>query len=991
MADDPLDQLRSYASKIVERDGENLEIAKRKVQPKTGQRKLSTLQTSLESFGVTAYTALREDNTPILTIRPTINAPDVEIAAPPTIHSESESLEAIISHYRPVFGIQDDKVDAALNPGLHPADPQISQMAKFVLNNSDAINRWIPSVGRIDLPGNENQPWAGTGWLIYSGIEDDVIVTNAHVALEFAARSGAGFAFTPLPYLARLQAPIIDFRHEQPNDPLVRSYPVTEVLYIGTPGQLDVALMRVSRQGASPLTAPIALAGTDPPANLPVVAIGYPGTDGSHYDPATLLRVFGNVFETKRASPGRIVGSDPQGLSHDCSTMPGSSGTLVLDPTAGKAVGLHFQGVPFQTNHAIPASLLAKVLRDESWSSVISTSGPGADESCALHRPSAPPSSSGDQRMSRDNSEKEDFAEPKVARITVPLEITVRIGSAMRADGPPQGAVRARPHSMTPEEAALSVRKALENNKDVLDVRSRLLFVNGRLTNTRGVVIKVRPEASRNFKDYSLESTIGHVDVAIERASLEMVANALAKDAGIVPSDSLEAPAKMQAYRRDLTDPRFNLDPVTGQMNVILHVSPEAGWRVLSKFFEANDYNRLTVGIYNFTAPHIIGAVRDALNRNNTKMTMTIDRKSDDISDKGVKKNDWPEEKMIADFAHTAGNRFEWTPASISGPGRLFATSYHIKVGVVTQDNDNLRLCLSSGNWASSNEPPFDDVNNPIGSLTWSDVKAYDRDWHAVIANNKLATTFRNHLEQDYIDSKALAGREAAAEPPLELIVPDDYFLEAPRRVTNYKAFAPLPLNETLTIQPVLTPDNYPDVVTPFIKSARKSVLFINQSFDIKDDVDQIPPHYKSLLDALLDRQQEELDVRIIFRSGYGKEGDIFRNAVEYGFQKNSIRFYATCHTKGIIVDGVHVLLGSQNWTGAGTEPNRDASILIWNCPQAAAYFTEIFEFDWENIASNQLPADHGPTRAVHTSRSDEEATVPTGMRIVPWGVWSGS
>ena len=174
------------------------------------------------------------------------------------------------------------------------------------------------------------------------------------------------------------------------------------------------------------------------------------------------------------------------------------------------------------------------------------------------------------------------------------------------------------------------------------------------------------------------------------------------------------------------------------------------------------------------------------------------------------------------------------------------------------------------------------------------------------------------------------------------------------------------------------------------IKSAEDSVLFINQSFDIKEDPDQIPEHYRRLLDALLDKQKKIDDVRIIFRSGFGKERDVLRNAVEFGFDKNRIRFFGTCHTKGIVVDEKRVLLGSQNWTGAGTKPNRDASLLI-ESEEAARYFADIFEFDWANLATNRVPADHGPTRRAHATSGEEEAVIPAGFRVVSWGAWSGT
>jgi hypothetical protein len=596
-------------------------------------------------------------------------------------------------------------------------------------------------------------------------------------------------------------------------------------------------------------------------------------------------------------------------------------------------------------------------------------------------------------------------------RIVVPLEITIRIGDLALAAGddstgatsgqtPRRAALTAR--SAAPKEAAAAVKQHLQGNPNVVGVRATYLFKNGQLSDQKGVVIKVRPEASRDPKDYGLEASIGGVPVSIETADLESLAGALAPEAleslmGTLEPEALEAPATMQAYKRSLSDPRFNLDPVTDNVTLTLHVSPEAGWRELAKFFEGDDYERITVGMYNFTAPHIIDAVRTAVEPNSRQMTLTLDRKSDDLGG-GTKKDDWPEEKVMKTLKHDAGDRFKWTPASVSGPGRLFATSYHIKVAVLSGRADrgraatlrDKRFWLSSGNWASSNQAPLDDQEHPLESLTWADVRNYDRDWHAVVVNEKLAKTFRNHLEQDFTDCDTLARQEAVAPTLPDLIVPEDYFLEAPRMMRDYKPFPPKVITGRLKVQPVLTPDNYPDVVLPLIKGAQDSVLFINQSFDIKEDPTQIPEHYRPLLDALLDRQKKIRDVRIIFRSGYGKERDVFRNAVEFGFDKKRIKFFGTCHTKGIVVDKKRVLLGSQNWTGAGTKPNRDASLLI-ESEEAAKYFADIFEFDWNNVATDRVPPDHGPTRRAHAASGGEEAVIPAGFRVVPWGAWNGT
>jgi PLD-like domain len=583
-------------------------------------------------------------------------------------------------------------------------------------------------------------------------------------------------------------------------------------------------------------------------------------------------------------------------------------------------------------------------------------------------------------------------------RIVIPLEITVRIGDSGAAvsDVSAGSLSTSRPAPLiakpgSPEAAAAAVRRHIQSNPNVVGIRATYLFHDGELSDEKGVVIKVRPEASRDPNDYGLEPSIGSIPVSIEMADLESLARAL------VPEEALEAPAKMQAYKRDLSDPKFKLEPINDDMTLTLHVSPEAGWRELSKFFDGDDYDRITIGMYNFTAPHIIEAIQNAIEPHNRQMTLTLDRKSDDIGG-GTKKDDWPEEKVMQTLKHDAGDRFKFTPASVSGPGRLFATSYHIKVAVLSGRSEGARggalrdkrFWLSSGNWASSNQAPLDDRDHPLDGLTWVDVRNYDRDWHAIVANEKLARVFRNHLEQDFADCEAQAGEEAAAPIFPDLIVPEDYFLEAPRTMRNYKPFPPKVINQRVKVQPILTPDNYPDVVLPLIKGATESVLFINQSFDIKEDETQIPEHYKRLLDALLDRQKKIPDVRIIFRSGFGKERDVFRNAVEFGFDKKRIKFFGTCHTKGIVVDKKRVLLGSQNWTGAGTKPNRDASLLIDN-EEAAKYFADIFEFDWANVATGRVPPDHGPTRRAHAASGDQEAVIPAGFRVVPWGAWSGS
>ncbi|HYP25836.1 MAG TPA: hypothetical protein VE262_03875 [Blastocatellia bacterium] len=72
------------------------------------------------------------------------------------------------SHFFPRDGKPADSV--VRRDRLHTAKPAL-----------DAV---IPAVGRVEVTNHPGYTWVGTGWLI----GEDVIVTNHHVAREFALR-----------------------------------------------------------------------------------------------------------------------------------------------------------------------------------------------------------------------------------------------------------------------------------------------------------------------------------------------------------------------------------------------------------------------------------------------------------------------------------------------------------------------------------------------------------------------------------------------------------------------------------------------------------------------------------------------------------------------------------------------------------------------------------------------------------------------------------
>jgi hypothetical protein len=178
-------------------------------------------------------------------------------------------------------------------------------------------------------------------------------------------------------------------------------------------------------------------------------------------------------------------------------------------------------------------------------------------------------------------------------RIVIPLEITVRIGDsgASVSDVSAGSLSPSRPAPLiakpgSPEAAAAAIRQHIQTNPNVVGVRATYLFHDGELSDEKGVVIQVRPEASRDPR-----TTASNLRLAVSpfRSRWPIWNPSPVRS---YRKKLLKRRPKCIAYKRDLSDPKFKLDPITDDMTLTLHVSPEAGWRELSKFFDGDDYDR---------------------------------------------------------------------------------------------------------------------------------------------------------------------------------------------------------------------------------------------------------------------------------------------------------------------------------------------------------------------------------------------------------------
>jgi phosphatidylserine/phosphatidylglycerophosphate/cardiolipin synthase-like enzyme len=433
------------------------------------------------------------------------------------------------------------------------------------------------------------------------------------------------------------------------------------------------------------------------------------------------------------------------------------------------------------------------------------------------------------------------------------------------------------------------------------------------------------------------------------------------------------APPKSGSYKEP-TPP--NLPLVEEPMQLTICVSPEAGWTELEQFL-GETQSTLTVAMYQFTAPHIFKAIEQAVRPSGRKFELILHPVPEKPAKSGVKANDLNEdEDVIQPLEAEMRNRFEQTWATLvskQNPDGLFASAYHIKVAV----RDSSAVWLSSGNWQSSNQPdvhPF--VDNP-DELPTGFQRKYNRDYHAIIKNDKLASIYEFYIKRDFEQAAAQAGETVSFAQPdnlaeAELFVPAEgeepvAFAKPPQ------LFKPLELNRKVSVQPLLTPDNYAENALNLINSAEKSVWFQNQYINFRGTDDDFT-EFKLLVGALKKKIDAGLDVRIICRDMMKQESlDVL---IALDFPKDVFRFQPACHNKTIIIDGKTVMFGSHNWSNEGVKSNRDAS-LIFNDEEIAAYLAKVYDYDWTTLATAH------PAKARPRVARDGEPT-PAGFNRVP-------
>jgi phosphatidylserine/phosphatidylglycerophosphate/cardiolipin synthase-like enzyme len=519
----------------------------------------------------------------------------------------------------------------------------------------------------------------------------------------------------------------------------------------------------------------------------------------------------------------------------------------------------------------------------------------------------------------------------------------------------------------TPSLAALPelIERRLDTFRlpGVLSVRPGFQLVDGWLTNTPAIVVTVEGEAP-----LGLPSELGGFPVDVRVASARKRAalldpagyaasGAAAPDEGkvpefahevlvaerpaqasVAPAPALIAPAKKTQlpYSPPAGVP---LTPVTGELTVELAASPDAGWAQLGAFLAATQ-RELVIGLYDFTSAHVLAAFEKAAA--GKKVTLTLDHPAKNPT------ADQTDEQTVAALEKALGGNLEhaWALSGMDpkATATVFQTAYHIKVAA----QDSSAVWLSSGNWNNSNQPAIDSVTNPGDAGA---ARGRDRDWHVVVRSPELTKTFAAYLANDYRVAAQHNEPSAAGMQP-ELLRPA---VETPPFAQFFPAQT---ITDQMTITPVLTPDAgvYVGAVKALIASATSTLHLQFQYIELPKTTDAANQPFVDLVQAVIERQQAGVEVRIIM-SEYETAGYLEQLQALGLDVANGVKLQNNVHNKGIVVDGRAVLVSSQNWSSAGALRNRDAGVIIENA-QVAAYFERLFAHDWEHLAAKQVAED---------------------------------
>lgn len=266
----------------------------------------------------------------------------------PYTTEELDALEETIRLMRPSVYVREGE--------LPPLAPDPAGIFEGWSDFRKCVAPYLWSIGRVDARRKNRAKTAylpyfrhvGSGFLV----GDRLLATNAHVL-----RSATYGSNVIDPGTVRVW---FKMEHASPQESFVDVAGVA-----GIHPSLDLALLELTAVPELDGRPSLPLAVKPTAVGDAVVTVGYPAfvEDTDAMNPEFVRVIFGRGFHVKRAAPGEILeASSPVSFSHDCSTLPGNSGSPILSMRDARVVGVHRCGRFMRSNEAIPASHLGAFL-----------------------------------------------------------------------------------------------------------------------------------------------------------------------------------------------------------------------------------------------------------------------------------------------------------------------------------------------------------------------------------------------------------------------------------------------------------------------------------------------------------------------------------------------------------------------------------------------------------------------------------------------------
>ena len=357
----------------------------------------------------------------------------------------------------------------------------------------------------------------------------------------------------------------------------------------------------------------------------------------------------------------------------------------------------------------------------------------------------------------------------------------------------------------------------------------------------------------------------------------------------------------------------------------IAYASPEATYEVLRKRLEAARHSIL-IGVYDFSSPPVKDLLLSAMKRG-VRVSLLVNHGSSIDEDEDVIINE------------LALNGADVVKAPVRGS--LPLPVYRPKFIVI----DGQWTIVQSGN-LTQNSVPVEGLSG-------------NRGMGIAIQSNELAGFFAGLFDKDI-----KMARKAVAETSNN---------EIPERESTYKPYEPVKRfpafsigggdaatqNTNSEVQPaksnyvlpVLTPENYLQVMTQILASAKESIEIYQQIINPSANV-------QKLLDSVRAAQvaNPKLKIRIILAPPVLEiQGPPTLRLLDgYGWHLGEkVRFLKQRSTnKLVIVDRRVSLVGSAHWTDVGVSRSREVCLLV-DSPLIAGYYAQIFETDWNAAVSS--------------------------------------